>query len=94
MATKTCPIGHQYDSDIFGDDCPFCPSKNALTQEDTLEHRERIDDMGCVYGPPPMYWEDDEGSHGNTPQRPIDDVCPVYGPPSGGLWQKMKDLFT
>lgn len=25
MATKTCPNGHQYDSSIYGDNCPFCP---------------------------------------------------------------------
>lgn len=26
MATKKCPNGHQYDSTIYGDNCPFCPS--------------------------------------------------------------------
>ena len=26
MATKTCPNGHQYDSSIYGNNCPFCPS--------------------------------------------------------------------
>ena len=26
MATKKCPNGHQYDSSIYGDNCPFCPS--------------------------------------------------------------------
>lgn len=25
MATKKCPNGHQYDSNIYGDNCPFCP---------------------------------------------------------------------
>ena len=25
MATKKCPNGHQYDSSIYGDNCPFCP---------------------------------------------------------------------
>lgn len=29
MATKTCPNGHHYDSSIYGDHCPFCPSPNA-----------------------------------------------------------------
>lgn len=28
MATKTCPNGHQYDSNIYGDSCPFCPASN------------------------------------------------------------------
>ncbi len=28
MATKKCPNGHQYDSSIYGDNCPFCPSSS------------------------------------------------------------------
>ena len=28
MATKKCPNGHQYDSSIYGDNCPFCPQSN------------------------------------------------------------------
>lgn len=28
MATKTCPNGHQYDSSIYGDKCPFCPDSS------------------------------------------------------------------
>lgn len=28
MATKKCPNGHQYDSSIYGDNCPFCPESN------------------------------------------------------------------
>lgn len=27
MATRKCPNGHQYDASIYGDQCPFCPSK-------------------------------------------------------------------
>lgn len=29
MATRKCPNGHQYDVSIYGDQCPFCPSKKA-----------------------------------------------------------------
>ena len=29
MATKKCPNGHQYDSSIYGDNCPFCPSQTS-----------------------------------------------------------------
>lgn len=29
MATKTCPNGHHYDSSIYGDNCPFCPSSHV-----------------------------------------------------------------
>lgn len=34
MPTKTCPNGHQYDSDIYGDECPLCPkgSVNPVSQ--------------------------------------------------------------
>ena len=28
MATKKCPNGHQYDSSIYGDNCPFCPESS------------------------------------------------------------------
>lgn len=31
MATKKCPNGHQYDSSIYGDNCPFCPSASATS---------------------------------------------------------------
>ena len=32
MATKTCPNGHKYDSSIYGDNCPFCPSDSGKTK--------------------------------------------------------------
>lgn len=31
MATKKCPNGHQYDSTIYGDNCPFCPNPTGHT---------------------------------------------------------------
>lgn len=31
MATKRCKNGHQYDSSIYGDNCPFCPSQSAAS---------------------------------------------------------------
>lgn len=31
MAKKTCKNGHIYDSNIYGDNCPFCPSSNGGT---------------------------------------------------------------
>lgn len=31
MATKKCANGHQYDSSIYGDKCPFCPSSTSST---------------------------------------------------------------
>lgn len=32
MATKKCVNGHQYDSSIYGDKCPFCPSESGSTK--------------------------------------------------------------
>ena len=31
MARKTCNKGHIYDSAIYGDNCPFCPSSGTGT---------------------------------------------------------------
>lgn len=35
MATKKCPNGHQYDSSIYGDNCPFCPSGHTHVNNDS-----------------------------------------------------------
>lgn len=32
MATKKCANGHLYDSSIYGDKCPFCPSPMGATK--------------------------------------------------------------
>lgn len=32
MATKKCENGHLYDSAIYGDKCPFCPSSTRATK--------------------------------------------------------------
>lgn len=39
MATKKCVNGHLYDSAIYGDNCPFCPSPTTSTRvnDDTPE---------------------------------------------------------
>lgn len=31
MAKRTCVNGHQYESNIYGDNCPFCPSQENRT---------------------------------------------------------------
>lgn len=30
MATKKCPNGHIYDPNVYGDNCPFCPSGDTV----------------------------------------------------------------
>lgn len=46
MATKKCPNGHQYDSSIYGDNCPFCPSadKTKVNQENKTEKTKVVND--------------------------------------------------
>lgn len=34
MATKKCVNGHQYDANIYGDKCPFCPASGTKLIED------------------------------------------------------------
>ena len=37
MATKKCMNGHQYDSTIYGDTCPFCPNPDGRTRVNDTE---------------------------------------------------------
>lgn len=47
MATKKCFNGHQYDSAIYGDNCPFCPNPNAHTRvSDEFNSGETRSTMG------------------------------------------------
>ena len=43
MATKKCPNGHQYDSSIYGDNCPFCPDSSHTHVNEDHTH---VNDMG------------------------------------------------
>lgn len=51
MATKKCPNGHQYDSSIYGDNCPFCPSadKTKVNQESKVEKTKVVNDPSTGY---------------------------------------------
>lgn len=53
MATKKCPNGHQYDSSIYGDNCPFCPSSTKVNPDgstkvnpDDFNGKTRVNDWG------------------------------------------------
>lgn len=37
MATKQCPNGHQYDSSIYGDNCPFCPNSTRISNSGAFD---------------------------------------------------------
>lgn len=55
MATKKCPNGHQYDSSIYGDNCPFCPSLEVEG------HTQVCDDMGGGETKATSDWNNSEG---------------------------------
>lgn len=42
MATKKCPNGHQYDSSIYGDNCPFCPGEGHTRVNNTSAGFEEV----------------------------------------------------
>ncbi len=56
MATKKCPNGHQYDSSIYGDNCPFCPSSEG--------HTHVSDDMGGGETKATSGWNGEWGTNG------------------------------
>ena len=61
--------------------------KNEQTPQPTPELPEpmpTIDDVECIYGPPPGFDDD---------YREIDDVECVYGPPPG-LYRKIKKILS
>lgn len=73
MATKKCSKGHQYDSTIYGDNCPFCPSSNGHTRvTDDFEGETRATedfDGGGTLPTEPM--RDFDGGGGRTIIRTI-----------------------
>lgn len=48
MATKKCPNGHQYDSSIYGDNCPFCPesSHTKVNNSETSDYYDATRSTG------------------------------------------------
>jgi hypothetical protein len=48
MAKKTCSKGHIYDSSIYGDNCPFCPSQGSGTV--VCENGGEAGGSGCAGG--------------------------------------------
>ncbi|MCM1110105.1 MAG: FHA domain-containing protein [Clostridium sp.] len=66
---RTCPNGHKYDSSIYGDNCPFCPSPTQLnnsTGYDSPGGRTQVN------GP------------STEATRPTIPVGPAPEPPAGG----------
>lgn len=68
MATKKCPNGHQYDSSIYGDNCPFCPESshtrvNNPTSGFDDATRRTGNWVGCETGVTVPYQDDFGGGH-------------------------------
>lgn len=90
MATKKCPNGHQYDSSIYGDNCPFCPSPNS-------GHTQAAEDFGGGETKATGAWDgggetkatNDWNSSGNNPTQAMQDydgghtVIRTVGGPNG-----------
>ncbi len=63
MATRKCANGHQYDGDIYGDNCPFCPTVNK-TQVSTEEKTRPMNDGNYSSTGPTDPWNQSEPAAG------------------------------
>lgn len=71
MATKKCPNGHQYDSSIYGDNCPFCPESSHTRVSNAPATIDYFNDGKAGETEPYL-----SGSSGGTIMRPIDGTSP------------------
>jgi hypothetical protein len=53
MATKKCINGHQYDSSIYGDNCPFCPESGHTRVNPASSAETMVNEPGGRDGVPP-----------------------------------------
>ena len=77
MATKKCSNGHQYDSNIYGDNCPFCPSNNRPGEGHT-----QVNNPGATVA---------TGDNSNQADSPTVPVSPSPVPEVGGTVIRRKD---
>lgn len=81
MATKKCPNGHQYDSSIYGDNCPFCPSHTHVN-EDAYKTRATVGGFDSpTSAPTAPFVSEDNGGGAHTVIRTIGSGAPD---PDGG----------
>lgn len=73
MATKKCPKGHQYDSTIYGDNCPFCPSSNHVNDDFDGGETQATMDWGSGETAPTATMQHFDGDGGRTVIRVIGD---------------------
>jgi len=79
MAKKTCSKGHIYDSAIYGDNCPFCPSGGGGTVVNNNDSWNMMENYGGTVA-------NQEGGKtqmgGTTPSGP---TIPMNGGNQGGV---------
>lgn len=90
MATKKCPNGHQYDSSIYGDNCPFCPSDahTRVTQStsdfaDNPTYSTQVSDGGICGNTGRTITTPEGGGGGHTVIRGIGDGTGMPNPDGG-----------
>lgn len=79
MATKKCTNGHQYDSTIYGENCPFCPS--AQTKQVTNfndDFRTRVsNETGASWEAPTIPMADSFSGHNEGAATVIRHLSPA-----------------
>ncbi|MBQ4420369.1 MAG: FHA domain-containing protein [Bacteroidales bacterium] len=70
MATKKCPNGHQYDGNIYGDNCPFCPTSFGEGKTQVMGGATRptqpLNENGYQSTGPTQPWEEAPAAGGKT----------------------------
>ena len=97
MATKKCPNGHQYDSSIYGDNCPFCPenSHTRVNFDDNGTQSTRATDWNVdgETGATVTFQQDFGGGH--TVIRRIDENGnPVSDPSENNDYRKIVGILV
>lgn len=90
MSVKTCPNGHKYDADIYGNNCPFCPAADSGTKindsDDNPSGRTVVNSEGFGGGERPTVpvtpASGDAGGGGRTVIRSVNGT--TVGPSDGG----------
>lgn len=92
MAKKTCPNGHVYDPNIYGDQCPLCPSSSDFSSDAPKTQ------IGSAPGPAPfgdsgMHTHIAGGGFQGAPQgNPGMPPTPPQGNPTGPTVMRPQDF--
>lgn len=93
MATKKCANGHIYDPNVYGDNCPFCPSGETVNINEggctRVNNDQYNGSTGATRPTQPVTPEEDFG--GGTVIRHVE---PGYTNVSGGSNRKLVGLLV